>query len=129
MKKVIVILIALIICLSMCACSNQKTNIMEENNIKEDVVGIWYLEMGSIIYIYKDGTCDYYGRTSPGGPFQHYNPFTWEVEGEYIVLKKDLAGTASVSKYTLDGNTLLDKQGKLYATKHSSDTSVDINLD
>ena len=123
MRKTISILLMLVIILGICACSNQETS------IKEDVVGIWCYDETSFIYIYKDGTGDRYGITSQGESAHHYNSFTWEIENEYIVITSSLAGSTRVSKYTLDGNSLLDKQGKVYATKHSSDTSVDINLD
>ena len=128
MKKTIAMLLAVIMIMSMCvslsACGNNKN----------DYVGVWkkpsgyYDYKGDIIYnymyIYKDGTGDFYHNGS------HGSPFTWEVEDDYLVITdSNINGGTIIKKYTLSGNQLLDKQGKVYATKYSSDTSVDVSLD
>lgn len=124
MKKVISFVLALVLCFGLCACSNNDT---KEDNIEKALVGVWKATVGPYIYIYKDGTCDYYGRAGTSEVL-HYNAFIWEIEGDYIVMKHDIAGSSRIEKYTLSGETLLDKQGKVYATKLSSDTSVDIQI-
>lgn len=118
MKKAIAILLALVMimgmCVSLCACGDNK----------DDYVGVWKVVdeesnfFNYYFYIYKDGTADSYGR------YGHSRPFTWEVEDGYLVINF----SNYIEKYTLSGDQLLDKQGKVWATKYSSDTSVDVSL-
>ena len=122
MKKTIAMLLAVIMIMSMCvslsACGDNK----------DDYVGVWKLEDTETyyMYIYKDGTGDYYdaGYYNPG---HKAPPLVWEIEDGYLVIKEsDATFGDSVTKFTLSGNQLLDKQGKVYATKYRSDTSVDV---
>jgi len=124
MKKTIAMLLAVIMIMGMCvslsACGDNK----------DDYVGVWKLEdRGTYyMYIYKDGTGDYYnaGYDYPG---HKAPPLVWEVEDGYLVITdSDVYGGTIIKKYTLSGNQLLDKQGKVYATKYSSDTSVDVPI-
>jgi len=116
MKRIISILLALVMimgmCISLSACGNSK----------DDYVGVWEIVdssnyyCGDYIYIYMDGTGDYYVS------YEHRGSFTWGVEDKYLVINED----DDVVKYTLSGNQLLDKQGNAYATKYSNDTSKDL---
>ena len=95
------------------------------------VVGVWestYTDYNAYeayianMYIYKDGTGDWYGIFTRS---EHMNAFTWEIEGEYLVIKDS---DGSVEKYTVSGDALLDSQGKTSFNKISNDTSVDVPL-
>lgn len=95
------------------------------------VIGVWesthtdynaYHPYIANMYIYKDGTGDWYGSFSGA---DHLNAFTWEIEGEYLVIKDS---DGSVDKYTVNGDELLDSRGKTSFNKISNDTSVDVPL-
>lgn len=74
------------------------------------------------MYVYKDGTGDSYGRTRSmyNSETSHFNSFEWHINGEYFVRDS--------TKYTVDGDSMYDSQGKLIYTKVSNDTSVDIDI-
>ncbi len=128
MKRIISLLLAILtVCtltLSMSGCGGAS---------KSDIVGVWNyvgendtwtytFEVGQLyLYIYEDGTGNWYGkRQYSKDEAYHMNGFEWEIEGEYFV--------KGSTKYTIDGNSLYDNQGKLAFTKVSNDTSVDIEI-
>ena len=123
MKKTIAMLLAVVMimgmCMSLSACSSKK-----------DYVGVWKKpgSTSGYMYIYKDGTGDHYGRLFTND-ISHFNGFTWEIEDGYIVMTDSVGGSIHVTKYTLSGSNLLDSQGKILYTKHSSDTSVDLPIE
>lgn len=125
MKKLLSWLLALVLCLSLCfslsACDTD-----ENSDDRQAYIGIWKnANSGEYMYIYKDGTGDLYG--SYFTPSTHYNAFTWELEDKYFVRNSTGAfGGSVIEKYTLDGNCLLNSQGKVAFRKHSSDPSVDV---
>ncbi len=120
MKRAISLFLALIICIScvsLCACSNNTS----------DYVGVWESanDTGNdyrYIYIYKDGTADFYGTAIHIVGFSHFNSFVWKIEGEYIVWDHG----SSVNKFTLDNGRLLNSQGKVAYVKVSNDPTVDL---
>ena len=103
------------------------------------VVGVWkkaddpdtkttsFINDELYIYVYKDGTGDYYAKQASvsNENAEHFNSFEWEIDGEYFVEK---LANYSPSKYTINGDTMLDKQGKEIFTKVSDDTSIDIEI-
>ena len=121
MKRTISLILVLVLCLGLCACGENK----------DDYVGVWHLRENTFIYIYEDGTGDIYSaKYDAFGNLkgEHYNAFTWELEDDYFVkTSPDGLGSTQVSKFKLSGDELLDKQGKVYATKYSKDTSVDVD--
>ena len=75
------------------------------------------------MYVYEDGTGDAYAIRKISNEGEHFNSFEWEIDGEYFVKKSKNFDT---TKYTIDGDSMLDKQGKIVFTKVSDNTSVDI---
>lgn len=123
MKKAISILLVLVLVLSLWACGS--------NTSASDYIGVWQnkgavLDGYQYIYVYRDGTGDYYGTGVTGGKYHHFNPFVWKIEGEYFVKESDGSHGTTIYKYTLEGDRLLDKQGKVAFIRVSQDTSVDL---
>ena len=121
MKRILSLILALAMCLGLCAaltaCSTK--------NDSSKYVGVWkYADRDEYMYIYEDGTGDFYGSWMSDG---HYNSFTWEVEGDYLVRHyTKSSGGAAIAKYTLEDDCLLDSQKKIAFRKHSTDTTVDV---
>ena len=147
MKKTLPLLLALMLCLSLCACQNDNscncdcsycrggeeekdTNVLTQENTNEynnsNYIGVWqYVGRNEYMYIYEDGTGDHYGDSGPLG--WHYNHFTWEIEGDYLVKHgTNASGGTTITKYTFDKDCLLNSQKKIAFIKHSNDTTVDV---
>ena len=129
MKKAISILLALVMTLGLCACGKNNVEVNSESNgaNKNDYIGVWQLRDNGFMYVYEDGTGDYYSaKYDAWGNLdgEHYNVFTWELEGDYFV---KTTPDGQVYKYKLSDDKLLDKQGNVYVTKHSNETSVDVH--
>ena len=125
MKRIIsILLITFLICtliFSMSSCSNIS---------KQDAIGVWKfvgegnkwteLFTGDIyLYVYKDGTGDFYCKRLREEA-DHTNAFEWSIDGEYF----NMDGT----KFTIEGDSMYDKQGKLDYTKVSNNTSQDMDI-
>ena len=117
MKKKLVLLLSvvLVMCGLLCACGSNS-----------NYVGVWKNPDGGngYMYVYEDGTGDYYGKLSTGD-ITHFNAFAWEVKGGYLVMTSSIAGSEHTIKYKLDGTSLLDSQGKVRYELYEKDTSVD----
>ena len=135
MKKALSLILVLVLCLSLCACGSNNSNENEKSSNEDknsEYVGIWKPVVSgkyAYLYIYKDGTGDYYKEEYHAGNYSHYNRFTWEVSDGYLA-KQDgceawLNGT---EKFLLKDNCLLDSQGKVVYQRYSSDPSVDIKF-
>lgn len=117
MKKVLSLFLAFALCFGMCAtltaCSAKGDS--------SKYIGIWKFEdRNEYMYIYPDGTGDLYKG-------YHYNSFTWEVDGDYLVRRTTGAfGGESIIKYTFDNACLLDSQKIIVFRKYSNDTTVDV---
>lgn len=125
MKKAIVLILALIMCLSLCACGG--------GNDETKYVGIWKLvnaDKESYLYIFEDGTGDSYQRVGFDNEPSHVNAFVWHLEDDYFVSETSIVGNVYISKYTLseDGKLLLDSQKKVWAEWYDADTTVDVPL-
>ncbi|MBE6981425.1 MAG: hypothetical protein E7437_03780 [Ruminococcaceae bacterium] len=121
MKKCISIMLALVMVVGMCvsfsACSDEK----------DAYVGIWQLEEAKnyYIYIYEDGTGDYYSTSY--GHSGHHDYFDWKIKDGYLVIEEpDGMFGSFITTLKLSGKQLFDKQGDLYASKYSSSTSKDV---
>ena len=116
MKKALSLILTLVLCLGLCAS-------LTACSTNDKYVGVWKIEdRYEYMYIYEDGTGDLY---RPGG--YHYNSFTWEVEGDYLVRHSTGAfGGEAIVKYTLDNDCLLNSQMKVAWRKYSNDTTVDV---
>ena len=106
------------------AISNSEEN---ANNERQQYIGIWKCEdENEYIYVYENGDGDYYGNGLKGGNY-HYNHFNWEIEGQYFVKRNIGAhGGEVINKYELDGECLLNGQGKVVFRKYSNDPTIDI---
>ncbi|WP_458406783.1 hypothetical protein [Anaerotignum sp.] len=81
MKKITGLLLAIIMCISMCACGNDS----------EKYIGVW--ESAHMRFTIDEGGIGRYEMPNSG---MGYFDFTWEVKDEVIVITIDSA----VSKYT-----------------------------
>lgn len=125
MKKAIALTLALILCLSLCACGG--------GNNEEKYVGIWKLvnvDEERYLYIFEDGTGNSYGRSGFDDEPSHVNGFIWYLEDDYFVIESSTAGNVSINKYSLSENglSLLNSQKKVWAEWYDADTSVDVPL-
>ena len=117
MKKFYSLLLAILtVCtlvLGMCGCGSASNSA---------VVGVWKSELQekeTYMYVYKDGTGDFYQYIFPIDPKpEHCNAFEWKIEGEYFAF--------GVQKFTVDGDSMYNKQGKIAYTKVSNDPSKDL---
>ena len=123
MKKIVSLLLAVIavftISIGMSGCGVSKSAVIGVwNYVGEPDPWTSMFETGELyLYVYKDGTGDSYGKKKYENA-SHMNSFEWHIEGEYFV-----RGTV---KYTIEGNSMYDKQGKRVYVKVSNDTSVDL---
>lgn len=138
-KKAIIVLLFTVLLLTLglssCVNSNKSSNHSNEDNqdannyineiTQTDVVGVWKSanSKNHYLYIYKDGTADYYTTLQADQDFMyHKRKFSWHIEGEYLA-------TSETYKYRIDGDCLYDSQERLEFTKFSSDTTVDIEYE
>lgn len=120
MKKAVLLILALLMCLSLCACGG--------GNNEAEYVGIWKLvntDKEIYLYIYEDGTGDLYKGSG------HFNSFVWHLEDGYFVYEDSVGGGTHISKYTLNEkeHSLLNSQKKVWAEWYDADTSVDVPLE
>ena len=129
MKKIISLLLSMLtVCtlalgMSGCGGASESAVVGVWNYVGESNPGTESFVTGQLyLYVYKDGTGDTYGKPrsmEDKAPY-HMNSFEWHIDGEYFV-----RGT---TKYTIDGDSMYNKQGKLVYTKVSNDTSGDIDI-
>jgi len=153
-KHIQIILMFLIVSLFLSACGNDQNakklcwscgkqvsteatfcehcGVRADDNEKQKYIGVWKSDYkdgynnDSYMYVYEDETGDAYQFIqfilSPD-KYDHCNSFTWKLEEKYFV--KTYA-SGEVIKYTLDGDCLLDSQGKVIFRKYNNDPTVDI---
>ena len=103
MKKALSLILALVLCLSLCACGSNNSNENEKSPNEDknsEYVGIWKPVVSgkyAYLYIYKDGTGDYYKEEYYAGNYSHYNRFTWEVSDGYLTKQGGCEADTSLS--------------------------------
>ena len=126
MKKTISILLVLVIALGLCACGNEADAI----DPKEKYIGIWKAThtdddgKNVYMYVYADGTGDFYFYSTIDKRYSHMNSFTWRIEDEYFV-EETTGLLAGITKYSIKDNQLLNSQGKIKYNKVGDDPSID----
>lgn len=140
MKRIISLLLSILtiftLVFAVSGCTNSD-GVVDGGLSSDDVVGVWrfvgeedpwtqnFVYGQLYMYVYKDGTRDMYGKDRPGmnppKEPRHMNASEWHIEGDYFVVGEEI-------KYTMDGDSLYDKQEKLTYVKVSDDTSVDIEI-
>ena len=98
--------------------------------VHANVIGVWkvesypyYLTMCMYMYIYSDGTGDFYGHEfNNKANIYHGNSFEWSCSGDVF----QIDGRAD--KFTVKDGKMYDKQGKVQYTLVSTNTSVDIPI-
>lgn len=102
MKKLIALLLAAVLLVSLCACSDSGTDKEKDDGKKETVtiVGTWEYSAMSAAYVFnEDGTGAYrFGETEM--------PFTYEDDGTTLKILYENSTSPNEFKYTIKGNTL-----------------------
>lgn len=120
MKRTISLIIALVLCIGLCACSNENTD------IKTAVVGTWECTFESggemwtdIITIYKGGT-GRFQELKDGKPGSGNSSTTWEIKDG--VLNITVLAWNGVYAYTYDSesDTLTQVDGSRVFTRSKS---------
>ena len=133
MKKFLALALVIIILISFGGRGETEPEEPETPN----VVGIWqcvsdyaydHIYNKLYYYVYADGTGDAYFTQDKNTIYgKHYNLFVWRIEDAYFVKESNFMGT-SITKYTIDGDKMYDKQNKLAFTKVSDDPTIDIEI-
>ena len=116
MKKILSFTLAIVMCLSLCACGGnggtaQSEDTTEEidKNSTETYVGAWAYDTGKgnvITYHFNKGGIGYYEQaTKENAKWE----FTWEVKDGVVVTTRNAIGTTFLESFELN-----DEDGALY---------------
>lgn len=95
MKKLIALVLALVICFSLCACGSSTSKEEGSTSIEKDYIGTWQTEDGETVFsVYEGGIGSFNG---PGNKFS----FTWEIKGTSLVIDNK----RYVTIYNVDKNS------------------------
>lgn len=110
MKKTLSLILALVLCIGLCACGSDKPA------NKEDLVGQWVTEEGVGFVLLSSGNVVKHASLADAVNVSvGITAGTWEVEGEYlIIITENYNVSANAWVYKISGNNTLERDGVIY---------------